>query len=123
MLDYIVKNIYLFSAAAMLAIGHFYDDRLVIYNINITLIISIFYTISSLFLILKNKTMTISVSKFVFYLFSILLVIITPINWLIFGVNDYGLDKFISFSLIVIPICYIAVEVLKLSQDGNVDAA
>jgi len=118
MLDFIVKNIYLFSAAAMLAIGHLYDDRLVIYNINITLIISIFYTISSLFLILKNKTMTISVSKFVFYLFSILLVIITPINWLIFGVNDYGLDKFISLSLIVIPICYIAIEVLN-KQDIN----
>ena len=42
MLDYIIKNIYLFSAAAMLSIGHFYDDRLVIYNINITLIISSF---------------------------------------------------------------------------------
>ncbi len=118
MLDYIVKNIYLFSAAAMLSIGHFYDERLVIYNINITLIISIFYTISSLLLLLKNKTMTISVSKFVFYLFSILLVITTPINWLVFGVNDYGLDKFISFSLIVIPICYIAIEVLN-KQDIN----
>ena len=118
MLDYIVKNIYLFSAAAMLSIGHFYDERLVIYNINITLIISIFYTISSLFLLLKNKKMIISVSKFLFYLFSILLVIITPINWLVFGVNDYGLDKFISFSLIVIPICYIAIEVLN-KQDIN----
>jgi hypothetical protein len=118
MLDYIVKNIYLFSAAAMLAIGHFYDERLVIYNINITLIISIFYTISSFFFILKNKTMTISVPKFVFYLFSILLVITTPIHWLVFGVNDYGLDKFISFSLIVIPICYIAIEVLN-KQDIN----
>lgn len=118
MLDYIVKNIYLFSAAAMLSIGHFYDERLVIYNINITLIISIFYTISSLLLLLKNKTMAISVSKFVFYLFSILLVITTPINWLVFGVNDYGLDKFISFSLIVIPICYIAIEVLN-KQDIN----
>ena len=40
MLDFIIKNIYLFSAAAMLSIGHFYDERLVIYNINITLIIS-----------------------------------------------------------------------------------
>ena len=118
MLDYIVKNIYLFSAAAMLAIGHFYDDRLVIYNINIILIISIFYSISSLFLILKNRKMTINVSKFVFYLFSILLVIITPINWIIFGINDYGLDKFISFSLIVIPSCYIAAEVLN-KQDIN----
>jgi hypothetical protein len=46
------------------------------------------------------------------------LVIITPINWIIFGVNDYGLDKFISFSLIIIPICYIAVEVLN-KQDIN----
>jgi hypothetical protein len=118
MLDFIVKNIYLFSSAAMLSIGHFYDDRLVIYNINITLIISVFYTISSLFLILRNKTITINVSKFIFYLFSILLVIITPVNWIIFGVNDYGLDKYISFSLIVIPVCYIAIEVLN-KQDIN----
>jgi hypothetical protein len=118
MLDFIIKNIYLFSVAAMLAIGHFYDDRLVIYNINITLIISIFYTISSFFLILKNKTMIISVPKFIFYLFSILLVIVTPINWLIYGVTDYGLDKFISFSLIVIPVCYISIEILN-KQDIN----
>ena len=113
MLDYIIKNIYLYSAAAMLAIGHFYDDRLIFYNINITLIISLFYSISSLFLILKNKTMIINVSKFIFYLFSILLLSITIINWLIYGLNDYGLDKFISFFLIVIPSCYIAIEVLK----------
>ena len=118
MLDYIIKNIYLLSAAAMLAIGHFYDDRLVVYNINVTLIISIFYTISSLFLILKSKTMTISVSKFVFYLFSVLLVIITPVHWLVFGINDYGLDKFTSFFLIVLPICYIAIEVLN-KEDIN----
>ena len=118
MLDFIIKNIYLFSAAAMLSIGHLYDERLEIYNINITLIISIFYFISSLLLILKNKTMTISVSKFVFYLFFILLVIITPINWIIYGVNDYGLDKFIFFSLIIIPFCYIAIEILN-QQDIN----
>jgi len=118
MLDYIIKNIYLFSAAAMLSIGHFYDDRLVIYNINITLIISSFYTIISLFLILKSNKMTISVLKFIFYLFAILLVSITPVNWLIYDVNDYGLDKFISFALIVIPCCYIAIEVLS-KQDIN----
>ena len=118
MLDFIIKNIYLFSAAGMLSIGHLYDERLAIYNINITLIISIFYFISALLLILKNKTMTISVSKFIFYLFFILLVIINLINWMIFGANDYGIDKFIFFSLIVIPSCYIAIEVLN-QQDIN----
>jgi len=113
MLDLIIKNIYLFSAAAMLSVGHFYDDRLVIYNINILLIISIFYSISSLFLIFKTRKITINVLKFLFYLFSIMLVSITPINWIIYGVNDYGFDKFISFSFIVIPSCYIAIEVLN----------
>ena len=93
MLDFIIKNIYLFSAAGMLSIGRLYDERLAIYNINITLIISIFYFISALLLILKNKTMTISVPKFIFYLFFILLVIINLINWMIFGANDYGIDK------------------------------
>ncbi|MDG1718708.1 MAG: O-antigen ligase family protein [Flavobacteriales bacterium] len=118
MLDFIIKNIYLFSAAGMLSIGHLYDERLAIYNINITLIISIFYFISALLLILKNKTMTISVPKFIFYLFFILLVIINLINWMIFGANDYGIDKFIFFSLIIIPSCYIAIEVLN-QQDIN----
>jgi len=113
MLDFIIKNIYLFTAAAMLSIGHLYDERLDIYNINITFITSSFYLIISLLLILRNKTITISVSKFIFYLFLILLVIITPINWIIYGVNNYGLDKFIFFSLIVIPFCYIAIEVLN----------
>ena len=118
MLDYIIKYIYLFSTAALLAIGNFYDERLVIYEINITLIISVFYTISSLFLLLKNKYLSFNVSKFVLYLFMFLIILITPINWIIYGVNDYSLIKYISFALIVIPICYISIEVLK-KEDMN----
>lgn len=113
MLDFIIKNIFLFSASAMLAIGHFYDDRLVIYGVNLTLIISVFYSISSFLLILKNKNITISVSKFVFYLLLLFIIIFTPINWMIYGINEYGLDKYISFVLIIIPICYISIEVLN----------
>ena len=118
MLEYIIKNIYLFSTAALLAIGSFYDERLVIYEINITLIISVFYTISSLFLLLKKKYLSFNVSKFVLYLFMFLIILITPINWIIYGINDYSLIKYISFALIVIPICYISIEVLK-KEDMN----
>ena len=118
MIDFIIKNIYLFSAAAMLSIGRFYDERLVIYDINITLVISVFYSFTSLFLILKNKIIQINVPKFVFYFFLALLIVIAPINWAIYGLNDYGLHKFISFSLIVMPSCYIAIEVLN-KQDIN----
>ena len=118
MLEYIIKNIYLFSTAALLAIGNFYDERLVIYEINITLMISVFYTISSLFLLLKNKYLSFNVSKFVLYLFMFLTILITPINWIIYGLNDYSLIKYISFALIVIPICYISIEVLK-KEDMN----
>ena len=118
MLDYIIKYIYLFSTAALLAIGNFYDERLVIYDINITLIISVFYTISSLFLLLKNKYLSFNVSKFVLYLFMFLIILITPINWIIYCINDYSLIKYISFALIVIPICYISIEVLK-KEDMN----
>jgi len=118
MIEYIIKNIYLFSTAALLAIGSFYDERLVIYEINITVIISIFYTISSLFLLLKTKYLSFNVSKFVLYLFMFLTILITPINWIIYGLNDYSLIKYISFALIVIPICYISIEVLK-KEDMN----
>ncbi|MGY8988772.1 MAG: hypothetical protein ACKVJA_00750 [Flavobacteriales bacterium] len=118
MLDYIIKYIYLFSTAALLAIGNFYDERLVIYEINITLIISVFYTISSLFLLLKKKYLSFNVSKFVLYLFMFLIILFTPINWIIYGINDYSLIKYISFALIVIPICYISIEVLK-KEDMN----
>ena len=113
MLEFLIKNIFLFSASAMLAIGHFYDDRLVIYGVNLTLIISVFYSISAFLLILKNKNITISVTKFIFYLLLLFIIIITPINWIIYGLNEYGLDKYISFILIIIPICYISIEVLN----------
>jgi len=113
MLEFLIKNIFLFSASAMLAIGHFYDDRLVIYGVNLTLIISVFYSISAFLLILKNKNITISVTKFIFYLLLLFIIIITPINWMIYGLNEYGLDKYISFILIILPICYISIEVLN----------
>jgi hypothetical protein len=47
-----------------------------------------------------------------------LTILITPINWIIYGLNDYSLIKYISFALIVIPICYISIEVLK-KEDMN----
>ena len=49
MLEYIIKNIYLFSTAALLAIGSFYDERLVIYEINITIYPLIISDVESLF--------------------------------------------------------------------------
>ena len=51
--------LFMFSACAMIAIGRVYDDRLELLGINIALIISVIFFLSSLLLIMSLKKINI----------------------------------------------------------------
>ena len=94
--------IFMFTSCAMLAIGRVYDDRLEIYGVNIALVISIVYFLTSFLFIISIKEITIAKTKILLYIFYFLLIFSTPIFWLLFGVIEYGLLKYFNFFIVII---------------------
>ena len=114
-----IKNIFSFSyillACAMLAIGRIYDARLELFGVNLSVVISIAYFVVSFLLLLTIKDVIFSKSKYLLYGFYVFLLVVTPLLWLMYGVPEIvgispGVDRYISFSLIVVPISVILIE-------------
>ena len=110
-LEYIIKFIFIFSSCGLISIGYFFDERLDFYGINLSTVISVFYSISAFLLLLQIKPIKFTRPKFILYLFYLLVLISTPILWSHFGLNEYGIRKFITFSLLIVPISVIIIEV------------
>lgn len=108
------NNLFLWSytllLSAMLAIGRIYDERLEIFGINLSLIISVTYILFSIILLFSIKDLRITKTKIVLYIFYFLLISITPILWLVYGVIEYGYLKYLNYILIVIPMSVIIIE-------------
>jgi len=102
--------LFMFSACALLAIGRVYDDRLEIMGINIAVCVSAVYLILVLILLSSLKNIRLSNSKILLYTFYLLVLITGPILWLIFDFTEYGLEKFINFWLIIVPLSIIIIE-------------
>ena len=110
---------FLFSAAAVIAIGRLYDERLSVFGINISIVISFFFIFSSILYIASIKKIKLSKPKLNLFLFYLFLLIITPILWMTFGVIEFGLFKFFNFILITIPISIIVLEKLSYHEIKN----
>ena len=102
--------LFIFSSCALLAIGRVYDDRLEIMGINIAVCVSAVYLILVLILLSSLKNILLSNSKILLYTFYLLVLITGPILWLIFDFTEYGLEKFINFWLIIVPLSIIIIE-------------
>ena len=107
---------FLFSSAAVIAIGRLYDERLSILGINISLVISFVFIFSSVLYLSSIKNIKISKIKFNLFLFYLFILLITPILWTTFGVEEFGLYKFLNFILITIPISIIILEKLSYHE-------
>lgn len=110
---------FVFSAAAVIAIGRLYDERLSLFGINISVVISLVFLFTSALYISSIKNLKISKPKFNLFLFYLFLLLITPILWMTFGVNEFGLFKFLNFILITIPISIIVLEILSYHEIKN----
>ena len=110
---------FVFSAAAVIAIGRLYDERLSLFGINISVVISLVFLFTSVLYISSIKNIKISKPKFNLFLFYLFLLLITPILWMTFGVVEFGLFKFLNFILITIPISIIVLEKLSYHEIKN----
>jgi O-antigen ligase len=102
--------VFMLSACALLAIGRVYDERLVIANVNLVILISVAYLLSVIFVFFSIKKIVISKTKLLFYLFYLMVLVTGPILWLVFDVTEFGFEKFINFWLIVVPISVVVIE-------------
>ena len=100
------NNIINFLLLPVFAIGGFYDRRLAIGDFNLTYLFSALFIIT--LIISFNKKGNKIVRGHLFFLF-VLSFIVTLINWLIWGFNDfddYSINKLIVLSLITFPVCF-----------------
>jgi len=102
--------VFMLSACALLAIGRVYDERLVIANINLVVLVSIIYFVSVVFVLFSVKKTILSKAKVLFYLFYLLMLFTAPFFWVVFDITEYGLEKFVNFWLIVVPISLVVIE-------------
>ena len=105
--------VFMLSACALLAIGRIYDERLVIWNINLAILIGIGFLISVFFMLFSIKKTVLSKTKFLFYLFYLMVLVMSLLLWLLFDVTEFGLEKFFNFWFIVVPISVVIIEKYK----------
>lgn len=107
--------IYILLASAMIAVGRIYDERITVFDINLSIILSALYIIFSIPILASIRSVVFSRSKRLLYGFYFLIIFITPILWLYYGFPldtkiAPGLEKYYNFILIVIPITIILIE-------------
>ncbi len=120
--------IFTLAAAAMLAIGRFYDERLDFFEIKFSLILSLTYFFSTFVLISSIRKTSLETSKILLYSLYTYIIVITPILWILFDKIEftfpsfsydhmqYGFLKYINFLFIVVPISVVIIEKFRYRQ-------
>ncbi|MDB9895771.1 hypothetical protein OAC72_03035 [Flavobacteriales bacterium] len=111
---------FVLAASAEIAIGRIYDERLSIYGLNLSILISVVFFISSIFIFASFKKIIITSSKVYLLLFFASIVLITPILWTVYGAEEYGVLKFFNFVLIAIPLTLIILEKFDVTDVKNI---
>ena len=111
---------FVLAASAEIAIGRIYDERLSIYGFNLSILISVVFFISSIFIFASFKKIIITSSKVYLLLFFASIVLITPILWTVYGAEEYGVLKFFNFVLIAIPLTLIILEKFDVTDVKNI---
>lgn len=107
----LLRDIYswllIFMTSVMITIGRVYDERLEIGGVNFSIILSVLFIILFLPMLFSIKSVQLTSSNR--YLFGFLaLILFSPILWVFYGVNDYGIEKYINFVVIIIPLVIIS---------------
>ena len=108
------------SACAELAIGRIYDERLSIYGVNLSILISIVFLFTSIVLLSSIKRVTLNRPKIILFGFFMLLLIVNPILWSVYGAYEYGIAKFLNFIFIIIPISVVILERFRYDEVKNI---
>jgi len=116
----ILSFIFVLAASAEIAIGRIYDERLSFFGFNLSILISVVFFISSILIFSTFKKITLNSSKVYLLSFFASLILITPILWTIYGVEEYGFLKFFNFVLIAIPLTLIIFEKFDFVDVKNI---
>ena len=112
----LLKNIYswvyILIAASMIAIGRVYDERLELLDLNFSILLSSLFIILSIPLCISVKSISFSSSSRLLYLFMVS-VAISPLLWPFYGANEYGVEKYVNFTLIILPLIFIITNLLN----------
>ena len=111
-----VKDIYswifILIATTMIAIGRFHDERLELFDLNFSILLSSLFIILSIPLFTSVKSISFSSSSRLLHLF-FGFVAISPLLWSFYGANEYGVEKYVNFIFIVLPLIFIVTNLFK----------
>ena len=93
--------------SVMIAIGKVYDERLEIAGVNFSIILSVFYVILFFPMLFSIRAIQFTLSKVYLYAF-LALILFSPILWGFHGVTEYGIEKYINFVVIIIPLILVS---------------
>ena len=88
--------VYILIATSMITIGRVYDERLEFLGFNFSILLSSLFIIFSIPLFTSVKSISFSSSRKLLYLF-FGFVAISPLLWSFYGVNEYGIEKYVNF--------------------------
>ena len=97
----------IFMTSVMIAIGKVYDERLEIAGVNFSIILSVFYVILFFPMLFSIRAIQFTLSKGYLYAF-LALILFSPILWGFHGVTEYGIEKYINFVVIIIPLILVS---------------
>ncbi len=97
----------IFMTSVMIAIGKVYDERLEIAGVNFSIILSVFYVILFFPMLFSIRAIQFTLSKVYLYAF-LALILFSPILWGFHGVTEYGIEKYINFVVIIIPLILVS---------------
>ena len=108
----IYSSAYILIATTMIAVGRIYDERLELFGINFSILLSSLFIILSIPLFMSVKSISFSSSRRILYFF-IGFVTISPLLWSFYGYNEYGVEKYVNFILIILPLIFIVTNLFK----------
>jgi len=114
----ILLSLFILSAGVMMAIGRFYDERLELFGINFSIILSSIFIILFFSVLFLIKSIKINLNKILLYVFYCILILSNLVLWILYDATDYGLEKFINFVLIPLPISLVIIEKFRI-RDRN----
>ena len=114
----LISFTYILFAAAIIAIGRIYDERLELLGLNFSVFISGFFILLSCIMIISIRSIKLTSTRALFYMF-LCIILFSPILWGFYDFIDYGIEKYLNFSILIIPLLLIILEKFSYNDINN----
>jgi O-antigen ligase len=110
----ILLSLFIISCGVMMAIGRFHDERLELFGINFSIILSSIFMVLFFSVLFLIKSIKIDLNKVLLYAFYCIVIISNLILWILFDATDYGIEKFLNFLLIPLLISLVIIAKFRI---------